>query len=301
MKKLIAFLFFISITCGFAVAQSRLPEFVKAKEIKLLESTRDDVKKILSDYESNDSDAETFSNENVDIKISYSTGDCSAKGDSERWNIAKGKVKFIKISLNNSIKKEEIGFDYSNFQKEKKHEDTDDLYIYRSKNLGIALDVNENEVETIFLFPTSSNQSLLCDNETGKEFYLSESWTDDSELRNNAFPVCINIPANVDNLILSAAEIIIGCKGKNKSCSDANTEISVTTEASDPENDVLTYNYAVSGGKIVGSGSKVVWDLWRVQPGTYSITAGVDDGCGICGKTMTKTVVVKECPDCSVK
>ncbi len=32
-----------------------------------------------------------------------------------------------------------------------------------------------------------------------------------------------------------------------------------------------------------------------VRPGTYTITVGVDDGCGICGKTQTKTIEVKEC------
>src|SRR5436189_216350 len=33
------------------------------------------------------------------------------------------------------------------------------------------------------------------------------------------------------------------------------------------------------------------------SPGTYTITTGVNDGCGICGKTDTQTIVVKEC-DC---
>jgi hypothetical protein len=298
MKKIIAYLFIISAMCSSAFAQSRLSEFVKAKEIKLLESTRDDVKRILADYESNDSDAESFSTENADIKISYSTGNCSNDDNSERWNIPKGKVKFIKISFNNSIKIKDIRLDFSNFQKERKYDDIDDLYIYRNKNLGIAFEVNENEVETIFLFPPISNYSLLCNNETGKEFYLSERWSEDSELWNSTIPVCVNHPANVDNLILSAAEITIGCNGKDKSCLDSDREISVTTVASDPENDVLTFNYTVSGGKIVGDGSKVVWDLWGVQPGTYTITAGVDDGCGICGPTKTQTVVVKECLDC---
>ncbi len=67
----------------------------------------------------------------------------------------------------------------------------------------------------------------------------------------------------------------------------------MTTEAGDPENDVLTYNYTVSGGTIIGQGAKVVWDLTGVEAGTYTITAGVDDGCGVCGTTKTETVVIK--------
>jgi hypothetical protein len=70
--------------------------------------------------------------------------------------------------------------------------------------------------------------------------------------------------------------------------------VSVKTTAEDPEGDVLTYSYTVSGGRIVGTGAKVYWDLSPVRPGTYTITAGADDGCGICGKTITKTVTVTD-------
>ena len=69
--------------------------------------------------------------------------------------------------------------------------------------------------------------------------------------------------------------------------------IRVRTVATDPENDVLTYQYTVSGGKIIGTGAEVVWDLANTPVGTYTITAGVDDGCGICGKTVTKMVTIK--------
>ena len=107
--------------------------------------------------------------------------------------------------------------------------------------------------------------------------------------------------ADVTSLTLSADEIIIGCNNpaKNAVCSVGNRKVSISTIAVDPENDVLTYVYKVSGGEIVGTGNEVVWDLRDVKPGTHTITAGVDDGCGVCGKTVTKTVVVKECPDCS--
>ena len=108
----------------------------------------------------------------------------------------------------------------------------------------------------------------------------------------------INKPANVTNLLLSQNEIIATCPKDSKSCSDKSRTVEISTEAVDPENDVLTYNYTVSGGKIIGTGAKVVWDLSGAAPGTYTITAGVDDSCGVCGQTQTKTVKVVECPDC---
>jgi hypothetical protein len=73
----------------------------------------------------------------------------------------------------------------------------------------------------------------------------------------------------------------------------------VTTTAVDPEKDVVTYNYTVSGGRIVGQGANITWDLTGIAPGSYTITAGADDGCGICGQTQTKTITVKTC-DCVV-
>jgi hypothetical protein len=111
----------------------------------------------------------------------------------------------------------------------------------------------------------------------------------------------VNQPANVDSVTLSDTEIILPCPPGTSSasgaCNDSRT-ISVATRASDPENDVLTYNYTVSGGRIVGTGANVQWDLSSAQAGTYTIVTGVDDGCGVCGRTDTKTITIRECPDC---
>lgn len=73
---------------------------------------------------------------------------------------------------------------------------------------------------------------------------------------------------------------------------DSEFAVDVKVTAEDPEQDVMTYNYSISGGRIVGTGAKVRWDLNGVMPGTYTITAGVDDGCGICGKTAVQSVVI---------
>ncbi len=112
--------------------------------------------------------------------------------------------------------------------------------------------------------------------------------------------------ADVNSVTLSDTTITLGCQPgfrprEGTTCNDA-TSVSVATSASDPENDVLTYNYTVSGGRIVGTGANVSWDTSGLAPGTYTITAGVDDGCGLCGKTQTQTITVVACdcvPDCS--
>jgi hypothetical protein len=107
--------------------------------------------------------------------------------------------------------------------------------------------------------------------------------------------------ANVNTLTLSNREIVIPCPPGTQSpeaCPEGST-VTVTTGASSTDpTDVLTYNYTVSGGRIVGSGANVTWDLSGVRPGTYTITAGVDNGCGVCGTTKTETITVRECTGC---
>ncbi len=121
--------------------------------------------------------------------------------------------------------------------------------------------------------------------------------------RNKRATDIVNQAPNINSVTLSQTTLTIGCppgQVSESGCTD-NKTINVSTSASDPENDVLTYNYTVSGGRVVGSGANVQWDLSNATPGTYTITTGVDDGCGVCGKTNTQTVTVKECDDCKVK
>ncbi len=119
--------------------------------------------------------------------------------------------------------------------------------------------------------------------------------------RNSRQGDVINIPANVTALTLSDETITGGCQPgfrprEGQTCNES-TMINVSTTASDAENDVLTYNYTVSAGRIVGTGANVQWDLSGVAPGQYTITAAVDDGCGLCGQTQTRTITIAEC-DC---
>jgi hypothetical protein len=55
--------------------------------------------------------------------------------------------------------------------------------------------------------------------------------------------------------------------------SGKNHPIEVVTEKTDFEGDVVTYEYSISAGKIIGSGANVVWDLSGVKPGIYTMRA----------------------------
>ena len=127
--------------------------------------------------------------------------------------------------------------------------------------------------------------------------YIGQFWIGRRDKR--AGPI-ENKPADVNSVTISDMTITLPCPAGTSSpsgCNDSKT-VSVSTSASDPENDVLTYNYTVSGGRIVGTGANVQWDLSNAQVGTYTITTAVDDGCGFCGKADTKTIRVEACTGC---
>ncbi len=307
MKKIIFLIVFGLAMCGFTFAQSPLAELEKIKEIKLLESTQNDARRILADYTlevaNNSHRNDKFSTENAHIEIWYSRGDCSV--GHEEWNVPKLTVTEIVVSPINSVEFKDLGFDYSKFQREKKFKNLPNEYIYHNKNLGIAVDVKENEVYEITYFPPKENYSLLCNKDAVRKRYLGESIFADKLKDRIVIIDTRNYVSYVANLTLNRTEIISDCFSvddtKNKNCSHNVKQIAIFTKAIAPGNDVLLYNYQITGGKVIGQGANVVWDLSDVKPGTYSITAAVDDGCGLCGKSITKTVIVKECPSCSVK
>ena len=106
----------------------------------------------------------------------------------------------------------------------------------------------------------------------------------------------INQAPSVTGLLLDKTELRLKSPPPGQPLADTDAPkdmiVNVTTNAVDAENDVLDYHYTVSAGRIIGSGSNVTWDLTGVGPGTYMITAKVDDSCGICGKTITKGVMI---------
>ena len=108
-----------------------------------------------------------------------------------------------------------------------------------------------------------------------------------------------NTPASVESVSFDKSEAFIPCPWSiNDFCARDQRKIKVTTVGKDKENDVLTYIYEVSGGRIMGQGTNVVWDFTGVSPGTYTIKAYADDGSANFGKTVTKTIDLKMCEHC---
>jgi len=65
-----------------------------------------------------------------------------------------------------------------------------------------------------------------------------------------------------------------------KSTAYAGDVVAVRAQASDPDNDPLTYTWTTTGGAVEGSGREVRWSSSGATPGTYAVKVRVDDGKG---------------------
>jgi len=60
----------------------------------------------------------------------------------------------------------------------------------------------------------------------------------------------------------------------------SNDTVAIHVNASDPDNDPLTYSYTATGGTVDGSGPDARWNAGSAAPGSYTVTAQVNDGKG---------------------
>lgn len=255
----------------------------RAREVKMLTHDREAVRKIFYDFalDSSDETSDEFSLGGTYVKVLYSSGSCSEiEEEEEVWDVPAGLVSKIGVA-DDHLKVGDLRLDLSVFRRESMIAESKSQIIYHSKKGGLAVETYEDDVEAVLLFPSVGSKAKRCKSAFAKEFLEHESWFGKSGPPEGKG--CVHITASVTQLELSHVEI----------SASTDKRIGVTTTAVDPENDPLVYVYIVSGGKIIGEGAKVVWDLSGMASGKYTITAGVDDGCGLCGATVTKTVVVK--------
>jgi hypothetical protein len=75
------------------------------------------------------------------------------------------------------------------------------------------------------------------------------------------------------------------------------TVATITSQARDPENDIVTYSWSASGGATVsGSGAQVTVDTANLAPGSYTVTETVSDAHGH-STTCNTTINVREKPN----
>jgi hypothetical protein len=252
-------------------------------QLRLLELTQADVVSILSPGSFTShflfANTESFYREEETVDVTYSTGKCEL-GSSEfmpedAWNVPKGTLVSVEIQPKDSLTARDLGFDLGKLKKERPYRPSKN-YVYFDKETGLSIHMwGDNTVHTIGFFPSRGLESRLCNNDAIRRYFRKDKWRFLSETKKQ-YAVDFNFPANVSSMSVNEVE-------------PARFRIGVT--ASDPEYDVLTYK--ITGGRIIGMGAKVVWDLTGLLPGVYTITCDVGDGVGPRGRFLTKSVTLK--------
>jgi outer membrane protein OmpA-like peptidoglycan-associated protein len=74
----------------------------------------------------------------------------------------------------------------------------------------------------------------------------------------------------------------------------SNDAVTVHVNASDPDNDTLTYSYTATGGTVEGTGPDARFNTSGLAEGTYTVNAKVDDGKGGTATCATDIAVAKK-------
>lgn len=71
----------------------------------------------------------------------------------------------------------------------------------------------------------------------------------------------------------------------------SNDTVNVSTTATDPDGDPMTYSWTATGGSVNGTGPQVRWLSAGTTPGTYTVTVTVNDGRGGSATCSVNTTV----------
>ena len=127
--------------------------------------------------------------------------------------------------------------------------------------------------------------------------YIAQFWIGRRNARGEPPPP--NVPPVVNSVTASMTTITRPCPPNTSSttCTPSGSEVTLTADATDANNDQLLYTWSVTGGRLSGEGRSVTWDLSGVANGTYTATVEVNDG-NMHTATGSATVTVADCTGC---
>jgi outer membrane protein OmpA-like peptidoglycan-associated protein len=151
--------------------------------------------------------------------------------------------------------------------------------------LGGGLDLNFNKHIGVRIFQIEYLLTKFTDGGDNKQNNLRASTGLVLHFGGNPPPPPPNHPPTI-TLTANPTKVFAG----------SNDSITLNAQASDPDNDTLTYKWTATGGTVEGTGAEARWNSTGVQPGKYTITSTVDDGRGGTATSSTD-VTVEEKPN----
>jgi hypothetical protein len=146
---------------GFA-AQAAASSDAAWKEIIVLQSTRDDVERLLGKSKCRGYDA-AYNLEEGHIDIEYSAFNFCEQGKEFGWNVSEWTVVEVSYRPNNPPRFSSLKLDLTRFKRARENPCCPDIITYRNVEEGVAYTVNlEGTLHTIEYFPSSRNDDLRC-------------------------------------------------------------------------------------------------------------------------------------------
>jgi hypothetical protein len=112
----------------------------------------------------------------------------------------------------------------------------------------------------------------------------------------NVIPVATPpVQSETDKLVLDKNEVYLPCPPGYRCIGGrvCDSDMTIVVSAGKSQSNQLNYEYTVSGGRIIGEGAKVTWDMTGAEPGTYQIRVDIEDKSKGQKQTETKIITVK--------
>ena len=122
---------------------------------------------------------------------------------------------------------------------------------------------------------------------------MAEAGDESSAPQRRATPTPSPIQTNPPTVSLTPDTMLVTNCPRDRA--EGEGQVRLNAAGRSPEGLPLRYRWSASGGRIVGEGPVVTWDLQGAAPGVYTATVEADSGPG-CLAFSSATVRVRECP-----
>jgi hypothetical protein len=162
----------VSFVLSMTVSAQEPDWFLKLKEIKVFQSSKQDVERVFENpkniYSSNKDGKELGWGEIIEyntvsgkLHVFYSTGRCSEITNNDGWDLVKDVVVNIEFEPLKSVKLSKLSLDLSTFKREKESDTS--FWHYTSEKLGIKFAVLQNKVIWFKYSLTDEMRKLDCE------------------------------------------------------------------------------------------------------------------------------------------